>query len=60
MKTIELEPCPFCSGKASIVRTKDVAQWWYAECGKCYTRQLASDTAEKAVDKWNLRKPFLG
>lgn len=54
---IELDPCPFCLGEAGISRTRDVAQWYYVECSRCYTRQLASQTRTEAARRWNTRGP---
>jgi Lar family restriction alleviation protein len=57
MEKTELLPCPFCGGEGGVVRTKDIAQWWYGECRKapCYSRNLASQTKEEAVARWNTR-----
>lgn len=55
MKRIGLGPCPFCAGEAGLNRTRDTAQWYYAECQRCYTRQLASQTPEEAAHRWNTR-----
>lgn len=56
MKDKELKGCPFCGGDAKVVRTKDLSGYWYAECTKCYSRQLAySKDKQEAADMWNKR-----
>jgi len=52
---IDIDTCPFCGYAARVVRTRDIAQWWYCECSRCFTRQLASQTEEEAIGKWNTR-----
>lgn len=55
MAEAHLEPCPFCEANAKLQQTADVALWYFAECTRCFTRQLASETPDEAVHRWNTR-----
>lgn len=66
--SVELKPCPFCGGSASIQRI-DITQGYeyYVRCDTCKTRngiqvssgydELSIETAKLAVSMaWNVRK----
>lgn len=55
MNTPVLDICPFCQGEAGISRTRDSAQWYFVECSRCYTRQIASSSPDEAAHRWNTR-----
>ena len=50
-----LDACPFCLGDARMCQTPDVGLWYYVECSHCFSRQLASQTADEAAHRWNVR-----
>lgn len=50
-----LEPCPFCLGDGRMCQTADVALWYYVECARCFSRQLASENQAEAAHRWNVR-----
>ena len=67
-KEIELLSCPFCDSEAMIHVIKPhshaFATWMpdykgraFVECTRCDCG-LAGDTIERAVNKWNTRKPM--
>lgn len=62
MKTLELEPCPFCDGAAKIIDRGD-GEWcfrWVVKCGNesCFVQPWVSDKRTRigAIRKWNTRK----
>lgn len=60
MKKNVLEECPFCGGVGRIEATNGTGRGWYGECSTCYARQLASETKQEAIGKWNSRFYGLG
>jgi len=52
---MNLGKCPFCLAEATMCQTADVALWYYVECSRCFTRQLASETPAEAAHRWNVR-----
>lgn len=64
MKT-ELKPCPFCGGKAAILRFANPRNWYCIECVDCHCRtdgfvhssREASDAENIAANAvvWNKR-----
>ena len=61
---IELKPCPFCEGKASIreAMDEDYEPYFFAECGACgvetdgyYSYPGRPSGAELAAEAWNRR-----
>ena len=47
-----LLPCPFCGGKASLMRRDDVD--WEAWCRRCYANVTGNDEAQTCA-AWNRR-----
>lgn len=56
MSEIELKPCPFCGGKANLVKTTFA---FYVECEyqECYAwyPSFRETTESQAVNVWNIR-----
>ena len=52
MSGIDLKPCPFCGGKAKVVKT-----YWtiYIKCQCCDARSNCKETEQKAAEAWNRR-----
>ena len=48
----ELNPCPFCGGKAYL---RTVMSINFAECEVCYADGPREASKEKAADSWNRR-----
>ena len=49
----ELKPCPFCGGKAKLVRLGDE---YCVYCGShCCEQSIAYEDADMAIDAWNTR-----
>jgi Lar family restriction alleviation protein len=55
--TINIDPCPFCGGEASIVSTfdRDDVQQFYGNCETCDAYGPSGLTESEGVDKWNRR-----
>ena len=53
-KMTELKPCPFCGGKASLIRYHNI-KGGYCYCTVCKTRKPNSLTIEEAIEAWNRR-----
>lgn len=56
----ELDPCPFCGGKAILVRIDtsfryDKTERGFVRCSKCEVEQAWSEPLEDAVERWNTR-----
>ena len=51
----ELKPCPFCGGKASIMRYSYITKEHYCFCTSCKVRMPNSLTREEAIERWNRR-----
>lgn len=51
----ELKPCPFCGGKASIMRYHHISNASYCYCKSCKVKMPNSLTKEEAIKKWNTR-----
>jgi Lar family restriction alleviation protein len=54
----ELDPCPFCGGKAKLNHTKsfiDEDGGYWVSCTKCEVQQGFSYREEEAVERWNTR-----
>lgn len=54
--TIELEPCPFCGGRAEMSKDHPFDCYFYVRCVKCYARIADEYTKEEAARRWNRRK----
>lgn len=65
-KEIKLKPCPFCGGKAKLLKdeignTADMcgAEWWYVACSKLdcgiYAETADRPTPQEAAKLWNRR-----
>ena len=58
---IEIKPCPFCGGKAKLLKDEfgGTSDWWYAACGNldCGIRAETADrpTPQEAAKLWNRR-----
>ena len=58
MKIPELKPCPFCGGRASMVRGGHVTghpRWYKAYCTGCQNRTWEHPRKKNAVAAWNTR-----
>lgn len=57
MREMELKPCPFCGGKAEIVRTENWEKFrFYATCLDCGVETpRTARTVTEAAKKWNRR-----
>lgn len=64
MSGIKLKPCPFCGGKAIIMRLECletgfvsyyVSHKGFSNCAYEIKQQSASQTMQEAADKWNRR-----
>ena len=54
--TIELEPCPFCGGRAEFCKESPFDFYVHVKCTKCYARIASEYTEEEAARRWNRRK----
>lgn len=60
-KEIKLKPCPFCGGKAELMKNDfwSSADWWYVTCSNphCGVHAETSDrpTPQEAAEIWNRR-----
>lgn len=52
-RTTELLPCPFCGGKAHII--KDGIPYVIVECECCFCRTNCNVTEAEAIAAWNTR-----
>lgn len=54
MKKVELEPCPFCGGKADM----DVGNFggMVCYCEKCFSQGKQCETEDEAIEAWNNRR----
>ena len=50
----ELKPCPFCGGKANIMRFS-IISGAYCFCMGCHVKMPNSLTREEAIEAWNRR-----
>ncbi|MCP4984539.1 MAG: restriction alleviation protein, Lar family [Colwellia sp.] len=58
MKIPNLKPCPFCEGKASMVRGDHHTghpRWYKAYCTNCQNRTWEHPRKKNAVAAWNTR-----
>ena len=51
----ELKPCPFCGGKASIMRYHYIDNASYCYCTACKVKMPNSLTRKEAIEAWNRR-----
>ena len=60
----ELKPCPFCGGKATLIKTRAYTTGavlyhvWHHEL-KCTMREMRTEnheTADLAIESWNRRE----
>lgn len=58
---IELKPCPFCGGEATIDKTYNIKNSIFVTCEECFVRTqdfiagLEYCAIDKAVEAWNRR-----
>lgn len=60
MEKTELRPCPFC-GSDDLAAVKVVTpneNKWYISCRLCLTNGPFETTRDRAIEMWNLRRPF--
>ena len=55
LAAVDLKPCPFCGGEASI--RNQGGQTYWAACPSCGVRMPPSNTWDQAIEKWNGRVP---
>lgn len=55
MENRELEPCPFCGGKAEL-NGRFVGKKYYVSCSNCLTRTVYSPVESYCIAVWNNRK----
>lgn len=64
MSEIGLKPCPFCGGKAIIMRLESLETGFVSyyvshndpfNCAYAIKQQSASETIQEAANKWNRR-----
>lgn len=51
---IELKPCPFCGGEASLI-TISSDNRYFAVCDDCDNRTNECFEVEEAIEAWNRR-----
>lgn len=51
MEEIKLKPCPFCGGKAKIVKTYTI----WVKCINCHASANCHSTKKEAAAAWNRR-----
>ena len=49
----ELKPCPFCGGKAKVIKTYEGMRW--VVCDDCLCETDLFNTDVKAINAWNRR-----
>ena len=52
MKKIKLKPCPFCGGKAKIIKTYSTI---WVKCLDCHASTTCRPTEAEAAKIWNRR-----
>ena len=53
--TIELEPCPFCKGRATMNKDHPTDFYFFVKCWRCGARTQSEYTEEEAARRWNGR-----
>ena len=55
--TLNLRPCPFCRGPATLAQMPSASSWWRVRCDNydCGGTTWAMDEPQTAVDAWNRR-----
>ncbi|WP_176992776.1 Lar family restriction alleviation protein [Collimonas sp. OK242] len=55
--TLNLRPCPFCGGSATLAPMRNAQEWWRVRCNNyhCGVTPWAMPDAEQAVNAWNRR-----
>ena len=48
---MELKPCPFCGGEATIMGD----DYFWASCKYCCAETLGSEDVQEAIEAWNRR-----
>ena len=51
----ELKPCPFCGGKAGIMRYSHIKKVSFCFCTSCKVKMPNMLTREEAIEAWNRR-----
>lgn len=51
----ELKPCPFCGGKAELIRSA-TSYYCHVTCPNCGVFTAAFNLDETAIEAWNLRR----
>ena len=54
MENKELKSCPFCGGKAYIVKGKGYYAYWI-KCYDCRVETEAYEFEDEAIEVWNKR-----
>ena len=48
---MELKPCPFCGGRATL----EGNDYFWVECTSCDAMTRGSEDKQKAIEAWNRR-----
>jgi len=51
----ELKKCPFCGGKAMLIRAREWYGYYSVGCSKCGIETNLHDTPAEAIAAWNRR-----
>lgn len=51
----KLEPCPFCCGEATTIKTEDEYRPYIAQCLDCGAQTMPSVREEQVIKRWNAR-----
>lgn len=54
-KNIELLPCPFCGGKATVERSAECYEEYEVCCDECGAKAAWDNDKDSAVKLWNTR-----
>lgn len=52
-----IKNCPCCGGKAMLFKKRSYFQFFIVGCTECGLRTDDMPAVEKAIERWNTRKP---
>lgn len=59
MSNTELKPCPFCGGKAELIRRSSESPYNHGVwCRSCRCRTSFEKSENEAIEAWNTRRPM--
>lgn len=53
-----IKNCPCCGGKAKLFKKRSYFQFFIVGCTECGLRTDDMPAVEKAIERWNTRKPI--